>query len=90
MIFPNIDNIYAYYLHLQPNNEVTFNHWNDKIPEFLFDPGVEFFQLQVPTIDSVRYSFIIERLIVKNKNIYLTGASGTGKSVICRSILESL
>ena len=41
----------------------------------------------VPTIDTVRYSFIIEWLLSVNKLVYVTGSSGTGKSVIVSSLL---
>jgi dynein heavy chain len=44
----------------------------------------------VPTIDTVRYSFIVEWLLVMNKYVYVTGASGTGKSVIVSSLLTDI
>lgn len=44
----------------------------------------------VPTIDTCRYSFIIEYLLKFKKNIYLTGAGGTGKSVLLSSLLDQI
>jgi dynein heavy chain len=41
----------------------------------------------VPTIDTVRYSFIIDWLLSINKLVYVTGASGTGKSVVVSGLL---
>lgn len=77
---PSNDLIYAYYL--DTSGELTFKHWNDKTPEFVYDASVPYFSLLVPTIDTVRYSFIIEWLLFMNKLVYVTGGSGTGKSVI--------
>lgn len=42
----------------------------------------------VPTIDTCRYSYVIEYLLKFKKNIYLTGSGGTGKSVLLTSLLD--
>ena len=44
----------------------------------------------VPTVDTVRFSFIIEQLIINNKLVYVTGSSGTGKSVMVTSVLQEI
>jgi dynein heavy chain len=44
----------------------------------------------VPTIDTVRYSFIAEMLLNNQNMVYLTGPSGTGKSVMLASLLRSV
>lgn len=44
----------------------------------------------VPTIDTVRYSFITEILLDSQKMVYVTGPSGTGKSVMVSSLLRSI
>ena len=48
--------------------------------EFVYDPTTPYFNMLVPTVDTVRYSFIIDQLMSINKRVYLTGPSGTGKS----------
>lgn len=58
IIFPNVDQVYSYYL--DTSNELSFKHWNDKIEEFTYDPTEQFFNMLVPTVDTVRYSYIIE------------------------------
>ena len=88
-MFPNVDLVYSYYLDTT-TNELQFKHWNDKTPEFVYEKDMTFFELLVPTIDTVRYSSIVEWLIANNKQVYLTGSSGTGKSVICQSLLTRI
>lgn len=44
----------------------------------------------VPTVDTVRYSFFTEWLLSFKKHLYLTGMSGTGKSVILSTILTKI
>lgn len=78
VIFPNADQVYSYFL--DTTNELSFKHWNDKMEEFQYDPSVPYFNLLVPTVDTIRYSYIMEQLLALNKRVYLTGATGTGKS----------
>jgi dynein heavy chain len=88
IIFPNQETVYAYYLDAQ--GELIFRHWGDRVPQFEYEHGTPFFQLLVPTIDTCRYSFIAEQLLGSKKHIYVTGASGTGKSVLVASLLNEL
>ena len=77
VIFPSADTVYGYYL-----DNCDFKHWNDKVEGFQYDENVPYFNLLVQTIDTCRYSYIVEWLCEKKKNVYLTGYGGTGKSVI--------
>jgi len=45
--------------------ELTFKHWKEKTPEFVYDIEQQFFDILVPTIDTVRYSFILEYLLAR-------------------------
>jgi len=42
----------------------------------------------VPTIDTIRYSYVTEILLDSQKMVYITGPSGTGKSVMISSLLR--
>ena len=55
--FPKAEGIFDYYIN--PDNQKTFLNWNGKIPEFVFTKQIPFFQLLVPTIDTVKFSYII-------------------------------
>lgn len=43
---------------------------------------VPFFQILVPTVDTVRYSYLVKNLVAARKPVLLNGLSGTGKSVV--------
>ena len=45
---------------------------------FKYIKGMAFSSIYVPTIDSLRYSFILETLLNLRGNIYVTGETGTG------------
>lgn len=44
----------------------------------------------VPTIDTIKYSFILEIMLDIEKPVILTGESGVGKSVLVKNLLEGL
>lgn len=81
--------VYSYFLDIQ-EGELTFKHWKEKTQEFIYEAGISFFNILVPTIDTTRYSVILEFLITRQKHTYLTGASGTGKSVILSKCLVDI
>ncbi|PIO38639.1 hypothetical protein AB205_0076860, partial [Aquarana catesbeiana] len=44
----------------------------------------------VPTVDTVRYQFIVSALVMHQKPVLLVGPVGTGKTSIAQSVLQSL
>jgi dynein heavy chain len=60
------------------------------VPEFVFDKDAQFFDLLVPTIDTIKYSNIIEQMLSIEKPLILTGESGVGKSVLVANLLTDL
>ena len=91
ILFPNTDNIFGFYLHVDSlSGDFVFKSWNDITSEFIYEREVPYFNLLVPTIDTVRYSFMMEHLLVQNKKVFVTGGTGTGKSVIIKTLLRTI
>lgn len=44
----------------------------------------------VPTVDTVRYDFLVSTLVRANRPVLLTGPVGTGKTSVAQSVLEKL
>ncbi len=57
------------------------------MPEFVYDPKQPFFSIMVPTVETVRYSTILEMLIQINKPVFFTGSTGVGKSIIVQNYI---
>ena len=65
-----------------------FSNWNDQIAEqYVFDPKQNFFEILVPTNDTVKYKFLLEKLLMNGRNCLVMGETGVGKSVITKNFL---
>lgn len=63
--------IYDYFFDLK--KEKAFKPWSTKVPTFVFDKEVPYFELLVPTNDTYKYSFAIELLLSREKPCFFTG-----------------
>eukprot|EP01064_Diplonema_japonicum_P034413 TRINITY_DN7114_c0_g1_i1.p1 TRINITY_DN7114_c0_g1~~TRINITY_DN7114_c0_g1_i1.p1 ORF type:complete len:4107 (+),score=1152.60 TRINITY_DN7114_c0_g1_i1:350-12322(+) len=59
-----------------------FVGWDQSVEDFKYDPAVPYFDILVPTIDTVRYSYILKTLLACDKPVLFSGLTGTGKSAI--------
>ncbi|CAJ1374166.1 unnamed protein product [Effrenium voratum] len=64
--------------------------WTDIVPKFVFQEGVSYFQLLVPNPDTVRFSYVMDRMMTTQNSVFLTGNSGVGKSVNVAALLEKM
>lgn len=44
----------------------------------------------VPTVDTVRYNYLVSTLVAHQNPVLLVGPVGTGKTSIAQSVLQSL
>lgn len=84
------------------NNVILMEHkYNpdkiDLIEKYKFDEnsfeytqGMSFWNIFIPTLDSVRYSAIIESLLKVGKHVFITGDTGVGKTAIINSIIKNM
>ncbi|XP_050519336.1 dynein axonemal heavy chain 6 [Diabrotica virgifera virgifera] len=64
--------------------------WAKIIPVFKYMPELSYFETLVPTIDTVRFGYIMERLIYVDSPVFITGETGVGKSVVAKDCLHRL
>jgi len=54
----------------------TFENWSTIVPQFVYNADTPYLELIVPTIDNIRYSYLMQLLIQMNKPVMLTGTTG--------------
>lgn len=53
--------------------------WERIIPTFKYSRDVPFFEMLVPTTDTVRYGYLMEKLLAVRHSVLFTGTTGVGK-----------
>ncbi|KAI8818687.1 dynein heavy chain and region D6 of dynein motor-domain-containing protein [Fimicolochytrium jonesii] len=82
---PSANNMFCYYVDLKTK---SFALWDDLVPAFKYTQDVPFFQMTVPTSDTVKYEYFLEALLMNGFPTMFTGNTGVGKSIIVQSLLN--
>ncbi|XP_049864535.1 dynein axonemal heavy chain 6 [Schistocerca gregaria] len=84
---PAADDLWSVYVNI-PQKRMSL--WSSIVPAFQFDREMPFFEMLVPTTDTVRFGYVTERLLSVRRHVLLTGDTGVGKSVIAKEVLNKL
>ena len=68
----------------------SFVPWSSLVPTFVYSSSVPFFEVLVPTVDTVRAAFLLTANIQAGKPTMFCGGSGVGKSVLVQRVLTEL
>ncbi|XP_027547622.1 dynein heavy chain 9, axonemal [Neopelma chrysocephalum] len=85
--FPSQGTVFDFYI--DPETK-KFEPWSKLIPQFEFDPEVPLQACLVPTPETVRVRYLLDRLLQCRRPVMLVGSAGTGKSVLVGDKLSSL
>ncbi|XP_023100299.2 dynein axonemal heavy chain 9 isoform X1 [Felis catus] len=85
--FPSQGTVFDYYI--DPETK-KFEPWSKLIPQFEFDPEMPLQACLVPTGETVRVCYFLERLLERRRPVMLVGTAGVGKSVLVGTKLASL
>ena len=72
------------------SKEYKFVDWLDTVPEFVIPEGSEYQDVIVPTGDTARYTYLMRTCIENMQPALLVGDTGTGKTIMMKSLLVSL
>lgn len=84
--FPNKETVYEYYV---DTKQRTWVQWEEILRSgWKYDATVPFYKITVPTVDTVRYNYLVSRLIKGHNPVLLCGPVGTGKTSVAQSVLS--
>ncbi|XP_034231069.1 dynein heavy chain 2, axonemal [Thrips palmi] len=87
-VFPLKDSIYEYYVDVRAR---SLANWEDKLSDsWKFNSFLPFFKIIVPTVDTIRYEFVISHLLRAGYRPLLVGPVGTGKTSTASTALEGM
>jgi len=84
--FPEAGEVYDYFV---DTTKQQFVHWSQIVPEFTFKHGTPYFKIVVPTIDTVKYKYMLQVLCLGKCNVLLSGDTGVGKTIIAQDFLNT-
>eukprot|EP00605_Chrysophyceae_sp_TOSAG23-4_P001498 GSChrysophyteH1.ASY1.ANO1.1642.1 assembled CDS len=86
-LFEELCTPFDYYV---DTKEGVFKNWTEIIPTFVYDAQAPYFDLMVPTADTTRFSYVMTHLIRVDKPCFITGVTGTGKTVASLVVQTSI
>ncbi|XP_029013318.1 dynein axonemal heavy chain 6 isoform X2 [Betta splendens] len=84
---PKHGTLWSVYMNM---HQQRLDPWEKVIPPFEYNREQPFFEMLVPTTDTVRYGYLMEKLLSVRRSVLFTGDTGVGKSVIARGLLNSI
>ncbi|XP_068978772.1 dynein axonemal heavy chain 2 [Bombus flavifrons] len=86
--FPLRDTVYEYFVDSRLRSFVS---WEERLPPvWRIQSRMPFYKIVVPTVDTVRYEFIVNSLLKNQFPVLIVGPVGTGKTSILQSVLNFL
>ena len=64
--------------------------WMETVEVQPLDPEMEYADIIVPTVDTVRYEFILDKLLSHKHHLLYVGTTGTGKTVYIKKYLQQV
>ncbi|KAJ3336288.1 Dynein heavy chain 10, axonemal, partial [Gonapodya sp. JEL0774] len=83
----NDKNLFDYHFDI---NELAWNHWSSYVPVYVHQPETPFHEILVPTMDTMRHTWLLEKLTAFRRPILFVGDVGTSKSVTVQNYLRHL
>ncbi len=79
--------LYDYYIDWKINR---LKSYDESMLEFKFDRQISFYDMNVPTLETIQLESIIKKLAINGNHILLTGNSGSGKTNLINKFLKNL
>ncbi|KAJ3281611.1 Dynein heavy chain 6, axonemal [Borealophlyctis nickersoniae] len=82
---PSSNNVFCYYVDIKTK---SFALWDDLVPAFKYAADIPYFQMIVPTTDTVKYAYFLDALLSSGFPTLFTGSTGVGKSIVVQDLLN--
>ncbi|KAI8814786.1 dynein heavy chain and region D6 of dynein motor-domain-containing protein [Cladochytrium replicatum] len=83
----NEKSLYDYHF---DHSELQWISWNNYVPSYEYKRNTPFYDILVPTMDTVRHTWLLDKLINFRKPVLFVGEVGTSKTVTVKNFLKSL
>ncbi|CAI9733108.1 dynein heavy chain 6, axonemal-like isoform X2 [Octopus vulgaris] len=84
---PTVCDIWSVFMDF-PSNRLEL--WEMAVPHFIYNKTIPFFNIFVPSVDTLRYGYLLEKLLDVDQSVLYIGSSGVGKSMIANRQITQL
>ena len=84
-VFPDGKTVYAFTF---DKSKFKWVAWGDLLDPTPIPADAEYTNIIVPTVDTVRYTFLLDQLVRSKKHCLLVGPTGTGKTAYIKKHLQ--
>jgi dynein heavy chain len=84
---PKSDTLFDFFFDM---TAFEWNTWVKYVPKYEHDRSQPFYQILVPTADTVRHSWLLEKLASNKKPVLFVGNPGTSKTVTIQKYIREL
>ncbi|GAB1598225.1 dynein axonemal heavy chain 10 isoform X2 [Argonauta hians] len=84
---PETELLYEYYFDIDQRHWVP---WSKKVPKYIHNPMIKFREILVPTIDTIRCTWLLQLMMKIQNPVALIGETGTSKTASISNFLRSL
>lgn len=87
--FPAAETSFEYFVDFRTHGWKHFDEHGDLQRPFHAEEGTPYHKIIVPTVDTVRYQYIVNQLVRNQAHVVLVGNTGTGKSLVANIVAQS-
>ncbi|GET88803.1 dynein heavy chain, putative [Leishmania tarentolae] len=88
--FPSMETVFEYFPDLSSLRWIGWEEHPDVQKPFAPPSDTPYYEQIVPTVDMIRYSYMVSQLVLSSVQLVLVGTTGTGKSLIANKVLHDL
>ncbi|CCW65070.1 unnamed protein product [Phytomonas sp. EM1] len=88
--FPSTETVFEYFPEFHSLRWCAWEEHPDLRRMYVPPPGAPYHKQIIPTIDTIRYEYLVSQLVRSRVHLVLVGTAGTGKSLIARQVMAGL
>lgn len=78
------------YEYFYDGEEKKWVPWIQLVPKYIHDPAQKFNEILVPTVDTVRSTWLLQLMVRIKRPVVLIGETGTSKTATTQNFLRTL
>ncbi|GFS12625.1 dynein heavy chain 10, axonemal [Elysia marginata] len=84
---PGIQTLYEYFYDGEKKQWIP---WSKMVPNYVHNPDLKFYEILVPTVDTVRATWLLEMMVNIKRPVVLVGETGTSKTATIANFLRTV